>query len=225
MIEIHPYGSNAILINFEQDIQTTIHDHVLALHQAIVNTIAEITTTIPAYCSLTVCFDATKITHHQLIKKVQALSETLEFQTNTSEAPLITIPVCYEPPFSMDMDVVAQHTGLSPEAIIQQHTDTIFRVYLLGFLPGFAYMGKLPQTLHCPRKTVPNAAIPKGAVGIAGYQTGIYPSVSPGGWQIIGQTPLDVFQPQAEQPFLFQVGMRVQFQAISSQTFYQQANA
>lgn len=224
MIEMHPYGSNAILINFEQDIQTDIHDHVIALNQAVVNTIAEITATIPAYCSLTVCFDATKITHQQLIQKVQALNKTLELQTNTSEAPLITIPVCYEAPFAIDMGNITKHTGLSPEAIIQQHTNTIFRVYLLGFLPGFAYMGKLPPTLHCPRKTVPNAAIPKGAVGIAGYQTGIYPSVSPGGWQIIGQTPLEVFQPQAEQPFLFQVGMQVQFQAISSQAFYQQVN-
>ena len=117
------------------------------------------------------------------------------------------------------MDFVLEQTQLSKEALIQIHTKTIYQVYLLGFLPGFAYLGKVSEQLFCKRKQHPRLEIPAGALGLAGYQTGIYPAASPGGWQIIGQCPIPVFDLNLEQPFLFEVGNQVKFESIDTATF------
>ncbi len=216
-----PYGDTAILINFEQEISPAINDKVLALHHAIeAAAIPAIQYCIPAYCSLTVCYNPQAINYEDLCPKIQNLASKIAHQTTISNRKLL-IPVCYEAPFSLDFSILLEQTKLSREAIIDLHCKTEFRVYMLGFLPGFAYMGKLPEALFCLRKENPRLRIPAGSVGLAGHQTGIYPIASPGGWQIIGQTPIPVFDANKEQAFLFQAGDCVRFEAISRANFLQ----
>ncbi|MCP4442912.1 MAG: 5-oxoprolinase subunit PxpB [Aureispira sp.] len=218
-MNIRSYGDTALLLNFEQKISPNINAKVVAWNQAIQKAnISSVVYTIPAYCSLTVVFDPVQTNHQQLAEHIKSL----ELPKNSAiTAKTHQVPVCYEQPYALDIQEVAQQTGLDHKEIIQIHTQDTFQVYMLGFLPGFAYMGKLPKELYCRRKLTPRPKVPACAVGLAGQQTGIYPSVAPGGWQIIGQTPIPIFNPNKEQPFLFSVGDRVQFQAISQQEFEQ----
>ncbi len=217
---IQPYGDSAVLINFEQKIAEEINAEVIALHQALRDaSLPEITFYIPAFCSLTVGFNADRTTYDELHQKIIRITGNSSADTAQKKSRILNIPVCYDAVFALDMDAVARQTGLSVQEIIEIHTNTTFRVYMLGFLPGFAYMGKLPEALHCSRKPKPRLQVPAQAVGLAGYQTGIYPSEAPGGWQIIGKTPLPLFRPEEKKPFLFRPGDRINFQAISLNDF------
>lgn len=218
---IKPYGDQAILVEFEAIISPEINQQVLALNQALNQaTIEGITAYIPAYNSLTICFDPSITSFKQLTPIIHQL-HTLHSNNTKNKPRKLTIPVCYEAIFALDLDDVLQQTSLQVQELIELHTANLYQVYLLGFLPGFAYLGKVPEALYCHRKATPRLEIPQGAVGLAGYQTGIYPSASPGGWQIIGQTPIPVFRPELEQPFLFQPGDNIQFEAIDKRTFFQ----
>ena len=217
---IQPYGDSAVLINFEQKIDESINTEVIVLHQALRDvSLPEITFYIPAYCSLTVGFDADRITYDELYQKIKHITAHSSADTIQKKSRILSIPVCYDPVFALDMDAITEQTGLSVQEIIEMHTNTTFRVYMLGFLPGFTYMGKLPEALHCSRKPKPRLQVPAQAVGLAGYQTGIYPSEAPGGWQIIGKTPLPLFHAEEAAPFLFRPGDRVNFRAISFNDF------
>ena len=217
----HPYGENALLINFEQRIDTAINEQVIALKQAIIATkLPNITFLIPAYCSLTVGYKAAEMdfkTARLLIEQIIANTSLSIAATPTKK---VTIPVCYDAAYALDLATLADAQKMDIQAIIELHTTTLFKVYMLGFLPGFAYMGKLPELLACQRKTTPRVRVPALSVGLAGYQTGIYPSEAPGGWQIIGRTPLPIFDATKEMPFLLKAGDQVQFQAISSRDFH-----
>lgn len=126
----------------------------------------------------------------------------------------ITIPVCYDESYSLDMERVMESSKLSREEVIALHTHTTYTVYIMGFLPGFPYLGKLDERLATPRRPTPRFKVEKGTVGIGGHQTGVYPLDSPGGWNIIGKTPLDLFRPDREEPFLIQAGDRLEFHPI-----------
>ena len=206
-----PYGEGAILINFEQRIDPLIHQKiVIALHRIQKEKIPFITSLLPAYCSIVVKFSNETTFHtvlNQLEKGLQNRSSIEEIQTKT-----VIIPVCYHPSLGIDLEEVAQHTKLSLNEIIEKHTAKTYLVYMLGFTPGFPYLGGMDEQLTTPRKPTPRLAVPKGAVGIANHQTGIYPSESPGGWQIIGRTPLSLLTPN-ETPLLT-IGDQVQFKAI-----------
>lgn len=217
---IKPYGNQAVLIEFEHRIDTEIHQEVLQLYRGLQQTKSTgIKSYIPAYTSLTICYDNTILSFKQLKNLIDTCYQSPK--PSTFQSKMLYIPVCYDAPFSLDMDVVLKQTKLSREALIQYHTETIYQVYLLGFLPGFAYLGKVPEALFCHRKQYPRLRIPAGAVGLAGYQTGIYPSNSPGGWQIIGQCPIPVLNIKKECPFLFAVGDQVCFKAIDTALFQQ----
>jgi inhibitor of KinA len=136
-----------------------------------------------------------------------------------SKQRILEIPVCYAKPFAPDLETLALQNQLTTEEVIQLHTAKVYRVYMIGFLPGFAYMGKVDHRIAAPRKSQPRTNIPAGSVGIAGEQTGIYPLVSPGGWNIIGQTPLKLFDAARPDPVLFQPGDRVHFYSISQNEF------
>ena len=174
---------------------------------------------IPAYSSLTVGYQPTVIDYKALVKKIKELEAEIFTRKRLSKDRRLKIPVCYEAPYALDFEELSEKTGLSKTEIIQLHTATTFKVYMLGFLPGFVFMGKLPEALQCARKTSPRLNVPAGSVGLAGFQTGIYPSETPGGWQIIGCTPLKLFDPAATHPFLFQAGDFVNFHAISKVDF------
>ena len=124
-----------------------------------------------------------------------------------------------------DVDVVAAHNRLTPEEIIRIHTSVEYLVYMIGFAPGFPYLGGMPERIATPRRESPRVSIPAGSVGIAGQQTGVYPIATPGGWQIIGRTPLRLFQPEQEQPTLLQAGDRVRFRQITEAEYAAWAEA
>lgn len=218
-INYKPFGDSALLLEWEQKIDEAINRQVIQLSEAIIAaSISGFRYTIPAYCSLTVGFDPKTLSFDLLCQEVQKLASNLIIEKRTSFRNL-KIPVCYEPPYALDFDDLSLQTGLSSSEIITLHTSSVFRVYMLGFIPGFAYMGKLPNALFCTRKTTPRKKVPPLSVGLAGFQTGIYPSAAPGGWQIIGRTPQPVFDNTKSDPILFRAGDQVQFYAIDAAEF------
>lgn len=218
-MQIKPFGDSAILIAFEQEISLEINAKVNALHQAILKAnLKGINTCIPAYASLTVLYNPLKISYSELSEKILNLDFSEEKTKN--DLKTLRIPVCYEMPFALDLETLAQEKAISTEKIIEVHSSTVYQVFMLGFLPGFAYLGKLPEILNSSRKAKPRLKVPQGSVGLAGYQTGIYPCESPGGWQIIGRTPVPVFDRARENPFLFKQGEQVQFKPINLEEFY-----
>lgn len=218
------YGDQAILINFEQQIDTAINAAVVALQNAIHQAnIDGVTFLIPAYCSLTVGYNPSIIDHNILIEVIKQIAtnslEKKDKSTTNQIARQISIPVCYEAPYALDLDELSKEKGITKEQIIALHTSQTYKVYMLGFLPGFVFMGKIVPELECNRKVTPRLRVPASSVGIAGFQTGIYPTVSPGGWQILGRTPLKIFNPQKENPFLFQAGDEVSFYSITAEEY------
>ncbi|WKK74161.2 5-oxoprolinase subunit PxpB [Marivirga salinae] len=216
MIDIIPYGNSALLINFEQKIDAKIHHLVKGYFNSISN-LDEVTYQIPAYCSITVIFDSQKTDFESLKQKI----EKLEINSNETypDARTIEIPVCYEKEYAPDLESLSKDINLNPQDIITQHTSVTYDVYMMGFLPGFPYLGELPKALECKRKSTPRKQVKAGSVAIAGNQTGIYPTDAPGGWQLIGQTPLKIFNALDENAFLIKMGDKVKFKSISSETF------
>jgi inhibitor of KinA len=177
---------------------------------------------IPAYDSLYLKVDTSTLQRlgHQPIRRqiASTVQQWLQQEEGlpvaaTAPAHLLEVPVCYDPCLGNDLTSMAAQTGLSPETIVQIHTAGTYQVYLLGFLPGFAYMGTVDPRIAVDRKVQP-VPVKAGAVGIAGLQTGIYPANSPGGWHILGFTPLRLFDPSQQAPTLFSPGMQVRFHAI-----------
>lgn len=173
---------------------------------------------IPTYRSLLVIFDPLATSRKSLIDKIdefiasnQASFQNPDFFKNSNT---VEIPVCYGGDFGTDLDNVAEHNNLTEQEVIEIHCQPSYRVYMLGFLPGFCYLGGMDERIACPRLTSPRTQIPSGSVGIAGKQTGVYPVDSPGGWRLIGKTPLNMFDIKKEQPFLLRPGDTINFKAI-----------
>ena len=220
MMTFHPFGDSAILIKFDQKIAESVNAEVIAFAQSIETAgISGITFCIPAYCSLTVGYDPSILRFEQWSQILQSLANSEKAKIPQRKIRTLKIPVCYEPEFALDIDEVKRQCKLSIKEIITIHSSTLFRVYMLGFLPGFVYLGRLPESLSVSRKTTPRLRVPPRSVGLAGFQTGIYPSIAPGGWQIIGRTPLKTFDGNRANPFLFRAGDQVRFHPISSRSF------
>lgn len=218
------YGDQAILINFEQKIDPAINAAVVALKNAIeAATITGIIFMIPAYCSLTIGYNPAVIEYEILVKVVEQIAANalnkVDTHSKQQEARQLKIPVCYELPYALDLKELSETKNLPIDEIIKIHTNQTYKVYMLGFMPGFVFMGKISPKLECNRKVTPRLRIPPNSVGIAGLQTGIYPTASPGGWQILGRTPFKIFNAQKENPFLFQAGDEVTFYSITSEEF------
>ncbi len=222
-----PFGDNALLINFEQVIDIQINQKVIELAQNIdAAQWQEITFLIPAYCSLTVGFNSEKVSYEVLVDKINLLrknngSEKKRIPQDDKSTRILKIPVCYDTKFALDIEDVGEQKKLDCNEIITLHTATVYHVFMLGFLPGFPYLGSLKDELVSDRKEAPRMKVPSGSVGIAGNQTGIYPLEAPGGWQIIGRTPIDIFDAKLDNPFLFQVGDSVRFEPITLKRFFE----
>ena len=216
----HKFGEQAILINFKQEIDEAVNQQVLRLNAAIQSAaLTAIRFTIPAYCSLTVGYDPTLLAYETLCHLIADLATDRKNTSIESPTRQLLIPVCYDQEFALDLTYLAKEKGMTEEEVIQCHSQQTYKVYMLGFLPGFTFMGKVPAAIAHKRKSEPRLKVPASSVGIAGEQTGIYPAEVPGGWQIIGRTPLPIFDPTKEQPFLFQAGDQVQFYTISKKEF------
>lgn len=224
---IYPCGDHAVTISFGNAIVPDINDKVLTLFETIKSwNFDGVKDVIPAYTTLTVVYDIQKIkeqttqTAYSFIKEriVAALNDAGVMQTNKS---LLEIPVCYNLEFGIDLERMSASQQLSIDKIIEIHTSRTYRVYMLGFLPGFAYMGVVDACIATPRLSTPRTNVAAGSVGIAGDQTGIYPFDSPGGWNIIGRTPLILFDSKKEDPCLFEPGKLVKFISITKEQFEQ----
>lgn len=216
-MRIQAYGDRAVLVQFDQKLDPQINGQVRRLNQAIqALQLPGITYTIPAYCSLTVGYNPEILPFKELIDRL----ETAPLRPSAlTPARRWKIPVCYEPPYALDWAFLEVHCNLPPQEMMHLHGAAVYTVYMLGFLPGFAYLGPVPERLESPRKSRPRRQVPAGSVGLAGRQTGIYPVAAPGGWQIIGRSPIPFFLPEAEVPILFQAGDEVRFEAIAPSTF------
>jgi len=177
----------------------------------------------PAYCSLLVDFDALRLSHGELEAILREYLERLDAVPLPSPREL-EIPTCYGGEFGPDLDEVAALHGMTPDRVIELHASVTYLVYFLGFVPGFAYLGELPATLATPRLAAPRRSVPAGSVGIAGNQTGVYPFATPGGWRLIGRTPIAMFRPDRGDMSFLSIGDRVRFTPISAARFAELQN-
>lgn len=214
-------GDSAVLMEFGQKITEECNDQVQDMVQKIERgNLQGIRDLIPAFCTLMVCYDPSVWTTDALIDQLKALQQVTA-QAKKCRKRIVEIPVCYGGYFGPDLQYVADHAGMTKEEVIAVHSRTPYRIYMLGFLPGFPYLGGLDERLVTPRLAIPRTRIPAGSVGIGGSQTGIYPMASPGGWQLIGRTPLDIYDAKREEPFLYEAGDEIQFVPIDSDTYYE----
>ncbi|MGQ9896063.1 MAG: 5-oxoprolinase subunit PxpB [Acidobacteriota bacterium] len=223
-MRIFPIADDALTVEFGQAISLALHEQVCQLAQALVlQPFVGLQETVPAYASLSVFYDPARVTRAYptfptaqaaVISHVDCLLRTLP-PPDSLPRQQVRLPVCYDLRCGPDLPSVAQQHGLSIEEVIAYHANTIYRVFMLGFLPGFAYLGLVDKRIATPRRPTPRAQVPAGSVGIAGYQTGIYPTVSPGGWQLIGRTPVRMFNPGALRLTHLQPGDEVCFYPIS----------
>lgn len=212
-------GDSALTLFFDAEVSETLTLSILSLAEACsVNYSEALLEAIPAYQSLTLCFDFQAIEAETIEASISKIIDK-GFDKITTNSKVIEIPVCYHDTYAPDLVSLAEHCNLRVDDVIQQHTQTTYLVNMLGFLPGFLYLSGLPEHLHCPRKKTPSLQVPAGAVGIGGNQTGVYPVASPGGWHIIGQTPLSLFNPKAKQAFIAQPLDKIQFVPISVEEF------
>ena len=218
---IYNIHDQAITIEFATEISDATNMRVIAMQHAIEsNPIKGFIEAVPAYGSLTVYFND-QVSAAAVRSWLSDLSAEVSNTSLATEGKQISIPVCYDPSLGTDLDWVAAHLNLSFEDIINLHSSISYRVYMIGFIPGFPYMGTLPTALEVPRKQTPSMKIPAGSVAIAGKQTGIYPAEVPGGWQVIGRTPLRMFDPSSTPCSFLNAGDIVQFKPITLEAFNQ----
>lgn len=220
--QIHLLGDHAILFSLNEKIDTAINAEVHAFNYFIqTKKINAFKDYIPAYHSLTIVYDIIaleKLLHHSIHEFAQHLVNEFEQFKKVNNSNYLTtnhikVPVCYEIDFGIDLEKMAEEKNCSIKEIIEIHTSKSYQVFCVGFLPGFAYMGKVDEKIQVPRHAKPRPLVSAGSVGIAGAQTGIYPKDAPGGWQIIGRTPLTIFDPV--QLALFAPGDTVSFYPIN----------
>ncbi|KAB2336689.1 5-oxoprolinase subunit PxpB [Cytobacillus depressus] len=225
-VQIRPLGDSALVVQLGEGICPAIHEKVKSLSNVLEkNPFTGLIESVPSYNSLTVYYNPVAIYmegNQSPFKKVSAFILELMAELavdEQSEPRLVTIPVVYGGEFGPDLENVAEYNGLSVEDVIEIHSANDYLVYMIGFAPGFPFMGGMDERIATPRKESPRLAITPGSVGIAGKQTGIYPLETPGGWQIIGRTPLDLFLPEVSPPTLLQSGDRIRFEPISLEEY------
>lgn len=214
-------GESAFLIKFDTEISVKTHRRILGFLKAIQadgEFMKGIIDLVPSYADLMVYFNPLVFSYKEMLEKLRETEEKVK-RIGRIKSRLIEIPVCYGGKYGEDIEFVAGHNNLSVEQVIQKHAKPKYLVYMLGFTPGFSYLGGLDKSIATPRKTEPRTAIPAGAVGIAGNQTGIYPIESPGGWQLIGQTPVKLFDAKQPSPVLLMAGDNIRFKPISAHEF------
>jgi inhibitor of KinA len=224
-MRIIPASDSSLLVEFGAVIAPEIQDQVIGLFHALqARGDAPIRNLHPGYASLLVDFDPLAITHEDVQTLIESLA-TAGFAETENDSKVVEIPVCYDAEFGPDLADVATHTRLPAEEVVRLHAGATYRVSFLGFTAGFAYLGGMPEVLQTPRLATPRRAVAAGSVGIAGRQTGIYPTQTPGGWRVIGRTPLRMFDAQAEPPTRVRAGDHVRFLAIDRAEFERRKSA
>ena len=207
-------GDTSVTVEFGNEISTEINAKIRAFNIALQQSkIPGIVETVPTYRSLAVHYDPEVILYGALVKKLKGLLGQLD-SIQIPPSDVLEIPVLYGGEEGPDIEFVAEHNGKTVQEVIDIHTSTEYLIYMLGFTPGFTYLGGMSEEIATPRLKTPRVLIPGGRVGIAGAQTGVYPIDSPGGWQLIGRTPVRMYDPDRATPILPEAGQYIKFYAI-----------
>lgn len=216
---IEPLGDRAVVVRLGDAINETTFNRLQRFTQLLEGAaLPGVIEWVPTFTTIAVYYDPLRVMPSELMEALGNLA-SLPMPQNHVERRIVEIPVCYGGEFGKDLEAVAQHCSLSAEEIIALHSGNDYLVYMLGFSPGFPYLGGMSPRIATPRRATPRIKIPAGSVGIAGEQTGIYPLETPGGWQLIGRTPLALFCPNENPPTLLQAGDVVRFRPISSDEY------
>lgn len=216
-------GMDGLILYFGGKDVTQMNAVVSAYHLALkANPPIWLKEAIPSYDSLLILFDAKITDSHGVYRLLRQLQPQMSSGKSLRRH---RIPVWYGAPEANDLDEVASHTGLAVSEIIALHTATVYRVFAVGFAPGFAYLGESPERLSVPRRKTPRTKVPAGAVALADRQAAVYPQMSPGGWQLLGLSPLTLFDPASAQPALLQAGDEVEFYEIDEREYLEQVKA
>ena len=219
-IKILTAGDSSLLIEFGNEISTEINQKITATVQLMKEQHIEgVVDMIPAFCSLLINYDPRVIRYEELKSRIQDLVK-VDIKTESGRKKVFEIPVCYGGEYGPDIENIAEHAGLSVEEVIKIHSSRDYLIYMLGFLPGFTYLGGLDERIHTPRLANPRVKINAGSVGIGGSQTGIYPLDSPGGWQLMGMTPVKTYDPAREVPILVEAGDYIRFVPIDEEEYH-----
>lgn len=235
LFQVQPLGDAAIVVTFGERIDEETFRCVRRLSEALEDDpFPGMIECVPAFATVTIYYDAARLLRWQekqggrergvspyriAERRVQGILTRLRGTNPSRQGKTVEVPVCYGGEFGPDLEAVAEHNGLSPEDVVRLHSGVDYLVYMLGFAPGFAYLGGMSERIAAPRRRTPRLSIPAGAVGIAGNQTGVYPIASPGGWQLIGRTPMGLFLPASDPPSRLAAGDTVRFYPISRQEF------
>ena len=211
---IVPAGDSGIIVEFEERIDPAVNARAIALAEHVqAAAVAGVRDVVPTYRSVAVYFDPLRTDLQGLMERLEREASDTSPVASAARAPL-RIPVCYGGDLGPDLSGVAAFANMTEDEVIRAHAAATYRVFMLGFVPGFAYLGIVDSRIAMPRRSTPRVRVPAGSVGIAGVQTGIYPAETPGGWQLIGRTPVKPFDPARTDPFLMKAGDAVQFFAI-----------
>ena len=223
-IKIHTAGDSSVLIEFGQEISPEINAKITAfVHLMKAQHVEGVKDMIPAFTSLLINYDPRVVNYGALKERLEKLLK-LEVSQETAPSRIFDIPVCYGGEYGPDLENIAMHANLSTQEVIDIHSSEDYLIYMLGFLPGFSYLGGLDERIHTPRLANPRIKIPAGSVGIGGSQTGIYPLDSPGGWQLLGLTPVKTYDPNREIPILFEAGDYIHFVPVTEKIFLRLKN-
>lgn len=215
-------GEAGLVVEFEAVISPEINGLVQQLMKLLKhNPLEGIIEVVPTYKSITIYFNPLLTSRERITQLIRQLLSKIEpLATKCLTARMVHVPVCYGGVFGPDLEFVARYAGMSPHEVISLHTAEPYLVYMLGFTPGFPYLGGMSELIAVPRQEKPRTKVPAGSVGIGGNQTGVYPIESPGEWWLIGRTPLKTFQPASDDPFLISAGDYLQFYAISIEDYF-----
>lgn len=223
-IRFLPAGDSSIVMEFGQDISPQINARIRSMLRSLEKAQKKyLREVIPTYRSLLILYDPLQISYSKLRDELQEMALLIDNE-KSPEIRIVEVPVAYGGEYGPDLDDVAEYSKCSPEEVISIHTSRDYLIYMLGFTPGFAYMGGMDERIATPRLSQPRTKIPAGSAGIAGSQTGIYPIDSPGGWRLIGRTPLKLYNPLADPPVLLKAGDYVRFIQISPEEYAQIAD-
>ncbi|TGD77120.1 5-oxoprolinase subunit PxpB [Hymenobacter wooponensis] len=225
--QLYPLGDAAVVLQLGDTISEVTHRAIQVLGHSLDQVpFPGLREYVSAFTTLTVYYDPWVVSRNGkrnpykvVADRLYSLLCELPAASASETQPLVEIPVCYGGSFGPDLALVAEHTGLAPAEVIRLHTEPEYLVYMIGFAPGFPYLGGMPEQLTTPRKAQPRPLVPAGSVGIAGGQTGVYSLPTPGGWQLIGRTPRRLFTPEAASPSLLRAGQRLRFVAISEEQY------
>lgn len=225
MLSFQPIGDQAVCIRLGDRIEPTVHNRVRRWCRALERqAIPGVIEWVPSYTAVTVLYHPAEVTYQRLVQSLERLAEQLD-EEPLPQPRIISLPVCYGGEYGPDLEALAELCGKTPEEVIRIHSTAEYVVYMMGFAPGFPYLGGLPNEIAAPRLATPRSLVPAGSVGIAGEQTGVYPIATPGGWRIIGRTPIPLYDPTRNPPVLLKAGDRLRFRPINQTEYLKIADA